>query len=411
MTTAFIDNNKVVNRLTNIVDSFVNNAQNVTSTDAIIPRRFDENIYKRASYEAPFFEFLKSKGRITSTDSSKVAFRVKNIEEEDRASFGNETASNITATDVSWTATPYNMAVVGKKIAVSDMAQMGNEIDLLGDDRVDAFLDIQTCIDEALFNAAANTNKFDGVKATTQNSLNLAGDQVTCKDVDSIVNSISLQGGKVDAIIATGDAVTQILDDDDSQKVFNDKSEVEAGRWATKYRTSNGSVPLITDANINARAGGVVETNSNAVYIIDSFSIGGKVLMDAASVPLAKTDLSESELLASFISIANINPYRNGVIKNIGTAFEVPLISSLAVSVKDESDVAVQGALVEIEYPGTNKTCTTGAAGGCSITSILPGTYDASVTKTGYDTLEESVTITPGKTLNFVISETEATGG
>ena len=115
MTTAFIDNNQVVNRLTNIVDSFVNNAQNVTSTDAIIPRRFDENIYKRASYEAPFFEFLKSKGRITSTDSSKVAFRVKNIEEEDRASFGNETASNITATDVSWTATPYNMAVVGKK--------------------------------------------------------------------------------------------------------------------------------------------------------------------------------------------------------------------------------------------------------------------------------------------------------
>lgn len=407
-----IDNNQL-RQLTGIVgslaESFVNNEQNVSSTDPIRPISFDENIYQKAYMDSPFLDFLREKKRIKPTDSDNNAYPVEDISAENRAKRGNEKASDITGTDEEWTAPVYTTATFGKKISVTDKAQKGTpNKDLLGMARANAFIDTASAIDEALFNAVGGDNQFDGIFNTTKNKFNKSGGQITMDDVDKLLLKTMDYGAKPDGILATAEVVRQLKNDDDNDIIFN-SNNVTLGKWASYFETPNGPVPLIIDSNINARTG-APSSNSHALAVIDSWSVGGDVLMEASVSPLARTDLSTSELIATFMSFCNINPERNGAIVGIGAQVNVdtPTISSVPVSVLDiADDSAISGAELELEYPGTNKTCTTGGAGGCNITNIIPGTYDINIVADGYENFSETRTISNSSTQTFKMTAVE----
>lgn len=80
--------------------------------------------------------------------------------------------------------------------------------------------------------------------------------------------------------------------------------------------------------------------------------------------------------------------------------------SNVSFTVKDDAGTpaAVQGATVKLN----GKTGTTGAAGGCTINSILWGTYEVEVTKEGFDKYTADITV-DGSHTSFNIGLTTAT--
>lgn len=68
------------------------------------------------------------------------------------------------------------------------------------------------------------------------------------------------------------------------------------------------------------------------------------------------------------------------------------IIESVAFKVLEAADDdPIDGATVEIELPGANKTGTTGAAGGCNITNVPEGTHDVNVSKANFTSKTVSV--------------------
>lgn len=108
--------------------------------------------------------------------------------------------------------------------------------------------------------------------------------------------------------------------------------------------------------------------------------------MPISSVDLARTKLTNDSVLANFVGFGIPNPEKLGVLSGIGST-PSSIIASVPVTVKDSAtEAAIQGAVVELEVSGTNKTCTTGPAGGCNLTNVATGIYDVEVSATGYVT-------------------------
>ena len=86
------------------------------------------------------------------------------------------------------------------------------------------------------------------------------------------------------------------------------------------------------------------------------------------------------------------------------SALEALVSHDVSFTVNDSSD-PVQGAVVTL----AGKTGTTGSAGGCSIASIIEGTYTVTVVADGFEDYSDSITVTSSDT-SFTISLTAATG-
>lgn len=85
---------------------------------------------------------------------------------------------------------------------------------------------------------------------------------------------------------------------------------------------------------------------------------------------------------------------------------ELLLSVDVSFTVKDDqgTPVAVQGATVTLN----GKTGTTGAAGGCTIKTILPNTYTVTVSKTGFKPYSDDIVIDSTHTSFNITLETAA---
>jgi hypothetical protein len=297
------------------------NAASVTDQDKFIEVDFSDTLTENITMEAPFYDFLVTKVRVLPTTSAEGAFRDIVIPSNARSKISaNETASDITNTDADFKAKTYGTAVFARKIKVTDMMQMGNSgFDTMEYLRENATQDNYTAIDEALFNTSV-ANKWDGLKSTTQNTIDKSGAKVTLDDLNKAVRLVMNRGGKVDGIIATGRAIEQLVVDDNpnNQKIYPNNADVILGKWSTQVMTASGMVPLIFDQNINNRSNTTPAAASDAVYIVDSKSIEINILNESISKPLGAADLSNAELVATMARMGNLAPYRNASIVNIG---------------------------------------------------------------------------------------------
>lgn len=120
------------------------------------------------------------------------------------------------------------------------------------------------------------------------------------------------------------------------------------------------------------------------VLIANPDSIAYGPIMDA------EAESSYEQLLKSYVTSTDFS-FAVGIIfaeDVLGAKIREPtnVLDSVAFSILNVADdSAINGASVEIEVPGANKTGTTGAAGGCNISNVPEGTYDVNVSATGFD--------------------------
>jgi hypothetical protein len=372
------------------------NDASVADSGDFIEVDISDDTYTNLLLNSPFFDFLKTKGRVYPTESAKGKFRNIVVPEASRAKFSaNETGSDISSTDIDYDAAEYSTAVVARKIAVTDMFQTGNPgYDPMQDLREQATQDNYTAIDEGLFKTHI-PNKFDGVEETSTNIVEMEGETITLQDLNNMVRKVMNNGGVVDGIIATGEAIFQLVEDDtDNQKVYANKADVILGKWATQIMTPGGLVPLIDDFNINNRFLDAPEPNSNAIYVVDSRALEVDVLKDSISRVLGASDFSDSELVGSFLRMGNLAPGKTGAITGIGSAESTSLTVQFTV-INSVTEAPVSGAAVTVTQIVNGatiaKTVSTDADGKAAIAVNTGVEYALSVAKTGYTTYTDTI--------------------
>ena len=75
----------------------------------------------------------------------------------------------------------------------------------------------------------------------------------------------------------------------------------------------------------------------------------------------------------------------------------VDKVGSVAVHIVDSEDEPITGAVVVFSKDGKEYTCTTGRAGGCSMSNVVIGEYDTSVTADDYIQDIDSFTVVEGE--------------
>jgi|GEM_PF-3270711 len=377
--------------------SNLQNDASVADSEDFIEVDISDNTYTNLLLQSPFFDFLKTKGRVIPTDSAEGAFRNIVVPEEARSKFSdNETASDIINTSVEFTAPKYSTTVVARRISVTDMFQNGNPgYDPMQVLREQATLDNYTAVDEGMFNKSI-PNKFDGIGETTKNLINAEAEPVTMELLARGVRQVMNNGGRVDGIIATGGAVEQLIMSDDPQnkKVYPNSADVILGKWSTQVMTASGLVPLIVDPNINNRFLKAPSALSDAIFIIDSTAVEVNVLQDSISRVLGVSDFSDKELTGTFLRMGNLQPKRNAKIGNIASTDTLQsVIFNLTNSV---SHALIAGATITVtqtinSVPIT-KTAVTDNNGRASINVNSEIDYSISIAKTGYTTYTHNYT-------------------
>jgi hypothetical protein len=371
--------------------SNLQNDANVADSGEFIQVDISDNTYTNLLLDSPFFDFLKTKGRVYPTDSARGAFRNIIVPKEARSQFSaNETASDIVNTSIEYSAPMYSTAVVARRISVTDMFENGNPgYDPLQDLREQATLDNYSAIDEGLFNIHI-ANKFDGIGETTENLINAEGQPASMDLVKRAVRQIMNNGGRVDGIIGTGGAVEQLISSDDpsNKKVYPNSADVILGKWSTQVMTASGLIPLIVDPNINNRYLETPEALSDALYFVDSRAVEINVLQDSISRVLGATDFSDKELIGSFLRMGNLQPKRNAKIEEIASSDTVQfVILNVANSV---SDAALAGVLITLTQTVNSipitRTAVTDSYGRVSLDVDNTIEYAISAAKTGYTT-------------------------
>ncbi|UTB32727.1 MAG: carboxypeptidase-like regulatory domain-containing protein [Methanobacterium sp. ERen5] len=373
------------------------NDASVATSEDFIQVDISDDTYTNLLLDSPFFDFLKTKGRVLPTDSAVGAFRNVVVPEEARSKFSdNETASDVTNTSVEFTAPKYSCAVVARRISATDMFQDGNPgYDPMQVLREQATLDNYTAIDEGLFNKKID-KKFDGIGETTQNLINAEAAPVTMEILQRAVRQVMNNGGRVDGVIATGGAVEQLItsDDPDNKKVYPNSADVILGKWSTQVMTASGLVPLIVDPNINNRFLGAPDALSDAIFVIDSRAVEANILQDSISRVLGASDFSDKELIGTFLRMGNLQPGRNAKVYNIASLDTAQSI--LFTLTNSVSHAAIAGAVITLTQTisgnAITKTATTDANGRASIDVNSEIAYSVSIAKTGYTTYTHSYT-------------------
>lgn len=373
----------------------INDASVEDQTD-FIQVDMSDTLIENIPLDAPFFDFLMTKGRVLPTDSAEGAFRRAEVPDEARSKFAEtEDAEDITNTNVKFDSVKYTSTVVARRIKSTDLLQTGSpDFDPMEYLREQATQDNYTAIDEGLF-TVSKPKKFDGLFETSNNVTNLNGDFVTLKDVQLEIRKILNRGGRPDGIICTGGAIGQLVasDDKENKKVYVNQAEVILGKYSTQIMTPVGLVPLIPDPNANNRFGKDPEYMSDSITIVDSSALEMAVQEDSISRVLGATGFADSELIGTFLRMGNLNPNKNAVIKGIGSSLDsqqVLFVVRHATSDKPLGNVTVT-ITQDINGNDIEKTQLTNLDGKVtmSVNSTLP--YHVKLSKDGFTAYEEDV--------------------
>jgi hypothetical protein len=265
-----------------------------------------------------FLAFLEEKGRVKSTTDILHEFKVHGL--TPRAGFadeyGNTPDPGSATREVSGTNSPltdpatayYKLAtVVSPKIKISDMFRLSEQGNNINTEIIAEYTqDINTAIDEALFNASntnpTTQNKFDGLRDVIPqtNVIDLEGADFTPEAVQDAIQKVTDFGGIADYVTGTGNAIAQVISNDDDNKIFNAGKETTVGRWSRQFLGSTGDIPMITNPNINNRAMNG-SPSADEIYVGVSQSHEVRFLSRAFVKNLSESDLSETKQIASFV--------------------------------------------------------------------------------------------------------------
>jgi hypothetical protein len=260
------------------------------------PIEYDAELLNLLVLKSPLFARLKAIGKVKPSRSSINGWREKAtggvsewIAETD------DTNVNTSSTYESHTST---QKVLIHPIEISDLAQLGGQdvLDVMRQEIQDAMLDIAWRIDYSLINNVDAATTWGGLAhLVATNTHDLTGDALSKDDLRSMCNTVIAAGGTPTAIL-TGPDVAGQLEDELYPGVRNvNQVEMVTGYNVTAFRAPNGTdIPIIVDTNVPNVDG------ARECYVLDETIMEFRELLPPTPIPMAKTKLTETTVLATF---------------------------------------------------------------------------------------------------------------
>ena len=268
------------------------------NAEPLVPIEYEPDVLSELYVISPFLTRLESMGRVQPATSAIVAYRNKT--EGVATSFILEDEAMPTAKDSKFRFQEAKMKVMVTPVDISDLAQMGTQdvTNLRAMEITDAIKEQAQTKDISLINGneTQNPRMFDGLENIVKsNKHDLKGKALTADHLRNICQNISDKGGNVSAIL-TSQQVTRHLEKElyaNVRYVNPVKQEIVPGIHVNTYDAPNGNpIPIITDKNIPHKPG------KSELYVLDESVLYVKDLMKPTEIPLAKTKLTESTVIA-----------------------------------------------------------------------------------------------------------------
>jgi hypothetical protein len=287
-----------------------------TGADKLITVAYDKELQKDVYMQSPFLRYCEANGVVTGANSDKVGYRKKT--KNTKSSFIDETEAIPEFTASSFDDAVAKMRTLVYPVEVSDLAQKGvDAVDLLNDEIQDGYLDIAQTKDKAILQGVGGDSDkdFPGLITSTKTHATSNTNKVLDLDtVDNVAQEIIDDGGSPSAIVTTAKVQSQLKNMMESKQRFLDKVDLNIGVRVTGYNAPNGvTIPIIVDPNIDT-----TKTEGHVLQFIDNRSYKVRELQAPTLVDLAKTKLSTSKLLFTWVTAYNRAEQWNGKITNIG---------------------------------------------------------------------------------------------
>jgi hypothetical protein len=260
------------------------------------PIEYDAEILSMLVKKAPFMARLRAINQVTPARSSIVAYRRK--ETGGATSFIGETDNIPGTTDSTWQAYTALMKTIVTPIEISDLAQLGAQdvTDIYAQEIADGMIDHAYMAGRQIIQGTAGANAWDGLtNIITTNTTNMNAQTVSRTDLRTACNTILRAGGTPTAILTTPEVSAELEDELYPGIRDVNVTELVTGINVTAFRAPNGQdIPIVVDYSVPNNA------NQRELYVLDETVLQNRVLMNPTTIPLAKTKLSTSTVLASF---------------------------------------------------------------------------------------------------------------
>lgn len=277
------------------------------SAQALQPIEYDAEIISMLVKKAPFAARLRAIGQVKPATSSIQAYRRK--ETGGVTSFIGEVDALPASVDSTWAAYTDYMKVLATPIEISDLAQLGAQdvTDIYAQEITDGMIDQEFTKGKAIIqgnvndsNSSDNWSGADGWNGISNiietNTENFNGTGTLSRtDLRTACNAILRKGGTPTAILTTPEVSAQ-LEDELYPGIRNvNVVEMTTGINVTAFRAPNGQdIPIIVDYSVPNTPG------ERETYVLDETVLENRVLMPPTTIPLAKTKLTTSTVLAQF---------------------------------------------------------------------------------------------------------------
>jgi Family of unknown function (DUF5309) len=285
------------------------------SAGTMVPVEYDADLINLVVKRSPFLSRLMSSGRVTGARSKTVGFRRKKT--GGASSFISETAGIPATTDSTYEDDTKDMTTVVFPLEISDMAQMGTQdvIDLYAQEISDGMIDLAWTTNNSIINGTGAGNSHNGlIDIIDTNISDLSGGALTKLKLDALATQIVDAGGSPSMILTSAKVKSQL--EELLWPGIRQPPQVGMafGYTVTSYNAPNGlSIPIIVDPIVPSAE------NAETLMILDESTLFLRRLMNPTIIPLAKTKLSTSEVIAAFETFYTRSEVFNGIMTNIET--------------------------------------------------------------------------------------------
>jgi len=290
-----------------------------SSAGDIIEPEIDPQLQNMVVKKYPFYSYLNSLGRVTTTRSNKPSF-LKKVS-GGAGGFISEGGTLTSATDSVYDLLTGTMTTWNFQLEITDQMIMGSQdsiVDIYDQEIQDGLEAHLGDIDSAILTGASGGNNPVGLSTLiTTNTDNFSGtDEITDKfQLDDMCNTIMDAGGMPSALVTSSNVKSQLEDVlyPNVNAPLIPRTEMAFGFQVTRYDSPAGEIPIIVDP---ALAGG---SDDEQILFVDYSTVMLKYLMEPRVIDLAKTKLTTPSVLASFQSFMCRAENFNGKIYGIKT--------------------------------------------------------------------------------------------
>ena len=300
-----------------LVDAVTKAYQTTTQQPNIMQIDVDDTIHSKTVEQTQLLSYLRMKGCETPSTGSKVSF----IEETptNTATAIAETANLPDYAVTTYTEHVDTMRTIATGFKVSYMAQMGGNMkDILQTEINRGYILVNNLIDNMLLNGNSTNNalEFDNIWNDV-NADDIDGEALTEDALDTILTTVSGEGGSPDVIVTDSFVARQLKKIAAPYRRYNDKIDIGLGFRVVTYEGLDGKeMAVLIDENMPVTGEGAAA--EHMLLALDSSTIGIKTLLPPSLFDIPASNLAYNKAIATFTVAHNLAPWKSGAITGIG---------------------------------------------------------------------------------------------